>query len=68
MSNCVKNKLSVITTNICNVIDRVRKDVDGQRDAWEFGLDMYTLIYLNYTIKKDLLYSTGNSAPYSVIT
>ena len=34
---------------------------------WEFGIDMYTLLYLKYITNKDLLYSTGNSAQYSVI-
>ena len=34
---------------------------------WEFGIDMYTLLYLKYKTNKDLLYSTGNSAQYSVI-
>ena len=28
----------------------------------EFGMDMYTLIYLEWIINKDLLYSPGNSA------
>ena len=28
----------------------------------EFGIDMYTLLYLKWIINKDLLYSTGNSA------
>ena len=27
----------------------------------EFGMDMYTLLYLKWIINKDLLYSTGNS-------
>ena len=35
---------------------------------WEFGIDMYTLLYLKSITKKDLLYSTGNSAQYSIIT
>ena len=35
---------------------------------WEFGTDMYTLIYLKQITNKDLLYSTGNSAQSSVIT
>ena len=35
---------------------------------WEFGIDMYTLLYLKQMTNKDLLYSTGNSAQYSVIT
>ena len=34
---------------------------------WEFGTDMYTLLYLKYITNKDLLYSTRNSAQYSVI-
>ena len=28
----------------------------------EFGMDMYTLLYLKWIANKDLLYSTGNSA------
>ena len=33
-----------------------------------FGIDMYTLLYLKWITNKDLLYSTGNSAEYSIIT
>ena len=32
----------------------------------EFGLDMYTLLYLKWKTNKDLLYSTGISAQYYV--
>ena len=35
---------------------------------WEFGIDMYTLLYLKEITNKDLPYNTGNSAQYSVIT
>ena len=35
---------------------------------WEFGMDVYTLLCLKEITKKDLLYSVGNSAQYSVIT
>ena len=35
---------------------------------WEFEIDMYTLLYLKQITNKDLLYSTENSAQYSVIT
>ena len=28
----------------------------------EFGMDMYTLLFLKWITNKDLLYSTGNSA------
>ena len=30
--------------------------------VWEFGIDMYTLLYLKWIIIKDLLYSRGKSA------
>ena len=33
----------------------------------EFGVDMYTLLYLKWIASKDLLYSIGNSAQYSEI-
>ena len=33
---------------------------DGERDK-EFGMDMYTLLYLKWTTNKDLLYNTWNS-------
>ena len=32
----------------------------------EFGMDMYTLLYLKWITSKDLLYSTGNVAQYYV--
>ena len=35
---------------------------------WEIGIDMYALLYLRWITNKDLLYSTGNSIQYSVIT
>ena len=34
----------------------------GGRDSEGVGMDMDTLVYLKWTINKDLLYSTGNSA------
>ena len=35
---------------------------------WEIGIDIYTLLYINYITNKDLLYSTGNSTQCSVMT
>ena len=32
----------------------------------EFGMNMYTLLYLKWLTNKDLLYSTGNSAQFYV--
>ena len=34
----------------------------------EFGIYMYTLLYLKWKTNKDLLDSTGNAAQYSLIT
>ena len=40
----------------------------GRREMdWEYGIDMYTLLYLKQTVNKGFLYSTGNSAQYSEI-
>ena len=35
---------------------------------WEIGINIYTLLYIKYSTNKDLLYSTGNSSQYSVMT
>ena len=45
-----------------------RGDGWGEEIVREFGMDMYTLLYLKWTTNKDLLYSTGNSAQYYVTT
>ena len=34
----------------------------------EIGIDIYTLLYIKYITNKNLLYSTGNSTQYSVMT
>ena len=34
----------------------------------EFEMDMYTLLYFKWITNKDLLYSTGNSAPCYMAT
>ena len=45
------------------------REVKYEKDNhWDLGIDMYTLPYLKQITNKDLLYSTGNSAQYSVIT
>ena len=35
---------------------------------WEIGIDINTLLYVKQINNKDLLYSTGNSPQYYVIT
>ena len=41
--------------------------VSSESNHWT-GTEFPRLLYLKSTIKKDLLYNTGNSAQYSVIT
>ena len=36
---------------------------EGEGIVREFGMDLYTVLYLKWITNKDLLYSTGNSAP-----
>ena len=40
----------------------------GEGIVREFGKVMYMLLYSKWIINKDLLYRTGNSTQYSVIT
>ena len=40
----------------------------GEGIVKEFGIDLYTLLYLKWITNKELLYSTGNSAQYYVTT
>ena len=39
-----------------------------ERIGREFGMDVYTLLYLKWITNKALLYSTGNSAQCFVVT
>ena len=55
-------------TDLENELMVTRGEGSGGGVDWEFGIDMYTLLYLKEITNKDLLYSTGNSAQYSVIT
>ena len=38
----------------------------GERRLREFGMETHTLLYLKWIASKDLLYSTGHSAPCEV--
>ena len=40
----------------------------GWRTDWEFGMDMYTLLYLTWITNKHLPCSRGSSAQYYVTT
>ena len=36
--------------------------------SWEIGIDIYTLLYTKQITNRNLLYSTGNTIQYSVMT
>ena len=40
----------------------------GGEINWEIGIDIYIVLYIKQITKRNLLYSTGNSTQYSVIT
>ena len=46
----------------------VTRERMGEGIVREFGIDMYTLLYLKWVANKDLLYSTWNSAQFYVAT
>ena len=46
----------------------VNKGERGGGINQEFGINIYTLLYIKQITNKDLLYSTGNYAQYFVIT
>ena len=46
---------------------RLNQGKGGERNS-QSGIDMYMLLYLKWINNKDLLYNTGNSAQYFVIT
>ena len=48
---------------------RLRERIYGEgRIVTEFGINIYTLLYLKWITNKDLLYTTGNYAQYYVTT
>ena len=53
---------------------RCRKQTYGYQGGtggginWEIRIDIYTLVYIKSITNKNLLYSTGNSTQYSVMT
>ena len=46
----------------------VTKGESGGGINQEFGINIYTLLYIKYITNKDLLYSTENYTQYFVIT
>ena len=60
----IRNRL----TDLENELMITREKGLGERIVREFGIDMYTLLYLKQITNKDLPYSRGNSAQYYVTT
>ena len=46
----------------------VTKEERGEGINWEIGIGIYTLLYIIYITNKNLLYNTGKSSQYSVMT
>ena len=56
---------------VTDVEDKLMVTKEGRRGGgtnWEIGIDIYTLLCIKQITNKNLLYSTGNSTQYSVIT
>ena len=54
---------SGLKTMICELVDIFAKGEGWEEGTVrEFGIDVYTLLYLKWIINKALLYNTGNSA------
>ena len=45
-----------------------KREGRGGGTVREFGIDVYTQSHVKWITRKDLLYSTGNSAQYYVTT
>ena len=49
-------------TDLENELKLPRGEGEGKGTVWEFGMNMYILLYLKWITRKGLLYSTRNSA------
>ena len=58
-----KNRLKNFKTKLM-----ITKGEMGGGTKWEVGTDIYTLLYMKRMSSKDLLYSTGKSTQYPVVT
>ena len=48
--------------------DFENKPIVTKGETWQGGINIHTLLYIKQITNNDLLYSTGNSTQYSVIT
>ena len=54
-------------TDLENKLMAAKEEEWGRGIVREFGIDMYTLLYLKWITNKDHLYSTGNSTQCCVV-
>ena len=58
-----------LLTDVENKLMVTKGESDRERGLhWEIGIDIYILLYIKHITDKDLLYSTGNSTQYPVVT
>ena len=62
--NYLQNRSRVVAVEIL----RLPGENGGGGINWEIGIDIYALLYIKQITNKDLLYSTGNSTQYFVMT
>ena len=62
----MRDKFRDRVTDVENKLTVTRRERGGVN--WEIEIDVYTLLYIKQVTNKDLLYSTGNSTQYSVMT
>ena len=56
--------MSLVLLDLCIYINNISRTSPIKKPSlivWEFGVDVYTMLYLKW-ITKDLQYSTGNAA------
>ena len=63
LKNKITNKL-IYKTDTEKELTITSREVTGSGIVREFGINIYTLLYLKRIINKDLLHSMGNSAQY----
>ena len=68
MWNLIRNDTNELFKNRNRLIALENELMAAKKEGWgegiirEFGMDMYTLVYLKCKTNQDMLYSTGNSA------
>lgn len=63
--NDIISKMFILITSHADLKWPMIKDIS---QLGMFGIDMYRLLYLKWITNKDILYTTGNNAEYSVRT